>query len=92
MELAAIYLLERRPGEEGPAAIFPESPRRALVRLLEHGVAAGPAEALGLARQRFERLAELVERVAVARLELPSGSGAAGRAHAAIAADLRATR
>lgn len=88
LPLAALYLLERRTASDGPATVSPAPPREALVRLLEHGVAAEPVAALGLAARRFELLGDVVEAVPVRRLDYPSGPRAAARVRRAIDADL----
>jgi hypothetical protein len=87
--LAALYVLERRPAADGAVTLFPYTPREALVRLLEHGVAAAPAAALGLARRRLDLLAAAAEAVPVRRLAFPSGAHTAAQVLAAIERDLR---
>ncbi|HUF78637.1 MAG TPA: hypothetical protein VMR44_06975 [Thermoanaerobaculia bacterium] len=88
LPLAAVYVLRRRPAPGGSVRTTAGGPRDALVRLLEHGVAAAPAAALGLARQRLELLADVVEKVPVRRLSFPSGSDSAPRIRQAILRDL----
>lgn len=93
LPLAAVYVLRRRPEEaaeaaERPVAISECAPREALVRLLEHGVAAQPAAALGLSARRLELLADFVEKVPVRLLEVPSGADSALRIRNAIVPDL----
>ncbi|HUP42886.1 MAG TPA: hypothetical protein VM599_06715 [Thermoanaerobaculia bacterium] len=88
LPLAAVYVLLRRPEAGGPVRTTAGGPRDALVRLLEHGVAAAPAAALGLARQRLELLADVVEKVPVRLLSFPSGSDSAPRIRQAILRDL----
>lgn len=91
LPLAALYLLRRLPGGDDPVALAPCSPREGLVHLVEHGVAAAPAAALGLAEGRLEVLADLAEAVPVRRLEYPSGAEAAGEILAAVERDLAST-
>lgn len=86
--LAAVYVLDRRPASEGPVEPSPCRPREALVRLLEHGVAAAPAAALGLAGERFDVLADLARTIPVRRLSIPSGADSAARALDVIERDL----
>lgn len=88
LPLAAVYVLERRPEAGGPVEVSGFGARDALVRVLEHGVAAGPAAALGLSGRRLERLAELVEALPVRRLGYPSGGGSAERVLEVIRGDL----
>ena len=85
--LAAIYLLARSdgPGEVRSSEL---TPRDALVHLLEHGVATGPAAVLGLSGRRFEVLADLADAVPVRRLEYPSGTDSAEAVLKAIRQDL----
>lgn len=90
--LAALYLLERRPeprsaGEER-LEIRACPPREALVRLIEHSVAAAPAAVLGLSERRLELLAAVVEHVPVRHLRFPSGAGSAEQVRTAILRDL----
>lgn len=77
--LAALYVLRRRPGTAGGVEIAACTPRDALVRLIEHGIAGGPAAALGLSAGRLERLADLAEKVPVRLLSFPSGGETAAR-------------
>jgi hypothetical protein len=84
--LAAFYVLRRRAEPGAGVEISALSPREALVRLLEHGVAAAPASALGLAEARLALLAEIAGRVPVKRLSFPSGTDSAPRVLAAIEA------
>jgi hypothetical protein len=86
--LAAVYVLRRRPEAGGPVRISACGARDALVRLLEHGVAAAPAAALGLSGRRLERLADAAEKVPVRRLGYPSGADSAARIREAILRDL----
>lgn len=88
LPLAAVYSLRREPNAAGEVAISPCRPRDALVQLLEHGVAAAPAAALGLAGRRLELLAGLAEAVPVRRLRFPSGADSAARLLEAIRKDL----
>lgn len=77
LPLAAVYVLRRRSGGDGPVRVAGFEPREALLRLVEHGVAAAPAAALGLAARRLELLADLAETVPVRQLEFPSGTDSA---------------
>jgi hypothetical protein len=86
--LAAVYVLRRRPEAGGPVRISACGARDALVRLLEHGVAAAPAAALGLSGGRLERLADVAERVPVRRLAYPSSADSAAPIRDAIERDL----
>lgn len=93
LPLAAVYLLGRRPavsaeGAQPPVTITELGPRDALVRLLEHGVAAAPAAALGLAGRRFELLADVAEKVPLRLLEYPGSADTAARIKDALARDL----
>ncbi len=91
VRLAGLYFLERRP-EPGSPLISTLAPGEALVRLIEHSVAAAPAEALGLSAGRFKLLGDVAETVPARRLCLPSGFGSAADIRAAILNDLRAIR
>jgi hypothetical protein len=88
--LAAVYVLRRRPEAGGPVRISACGARDALVRLLEHGVAAAPAAALGLSGGRLERLADAAERVPVRLLGYPSSADSAAPIRDAIERDLAA--
>lgn len=86
--LAALYVLERRREAAGPVEVSRYSPREALVRLLEHGIAGSPAAALGLSGRRLELLADLAETVSVRELRFPSGAESAERILNAIESEL----
>jgi len=90
LPLAAVYLIERGPGGDGGGApaIDACTRRDALLRLVEHSLAAAPLAALGLAEERLDRLGRLAARVAVRRLRLPAGADSAQRVREAILADL----
>jgi hypothetical protein len=88
LPLAAVYSLRREPGGEARVEISPCRPRDALVQLLEHGVAAAPAAALGLSGRRLDLLAHLAETVPVRQLRFPSGADSAVRVLDAITTDL----
>ena len=88
LPLAAVYVLARRPEAGGPVEISRCGARDALVRVIEHSVAAAPAAALGLSGRRLERLADLVETTPVRLLGYPSGAGSAARVREAILEDL----
>lgn len=90
--LAALYLLDRRAGADGPPRSTPQDPKQALLRLLEHGVAAAPAAALGLSERRLDRLAEVAESVPIRRLSFPGHTDTAAAILEAITEDLDATR
>lgn len=77
LPLAALFVLHRRAETDGAVRLEDCGPRQALVRLVEHGVAAAPAAALGWAGRRLEALASLVEAVPVRHLHYPSGSDTA---------------
>lgn len=80
LRLAAVYLLDRAAEESGGAPDLPACTRgEALVRLVEHSLAAAPLTALGLAVERLDRLARLAAGVEVRRLRLPAGEDAALR-------------
>jgi hypothetical protein len=82
LTLAAVYLLDRAAEEGGGAQDLdlPACSRgEALVRLVEHSLAAAPLAALGLAGERLDRLARLASGVEVRRLRLPAGEEAAHR-------------
>lgn len=85
--LRAIYLLRRRPETGGSVEISACRPRDALARLIEHGVAVGPAAALGLSARRLRLLADVVEAVPVRVLRYPSGAGTAARIREALDRD-----
>ena len=88
-ELAALYVLERRADPSVPVRLTACGPREALVRLVEHGVAAAPAAALGLAGRRLELLADVAETVPVRRLGFPSGTDSAASILRRIERDLQ---
>lgn len=90
LPLAAVYVLRRDPEEGGEVGISAYGPREALVRLIEHSVAAAPAAALGLSGRRLDLLAELAETVPVRQLRFPSGADSAERILEAIGGDLDA--
>ena len=92
LPLAAVYVLRRRPEAAGAVELSESRPRDALVRLLEHGIAAGPVAALGLSGRRLERLADLVETTPVRLLGYPSGADSAARVREAILEDLGGVR
>lgn len=87
--LALIYVVQRRADTTGAVQTTGCSPREALVRLLENGVASAPVAALGRSEARLELLADLVEDVPVRLLRFPSGAGSGPRIRTAIAADLK---
>ena len=87
--LAALYLLRRRPGTGGGVELSPRSPRQALFRFLEHGVAASPAAALGLEEGRLQTLARLAEAVPLRELSFPSGADSAAAVGDALERDLQ---
>jgi len=87
--LAALYLLERHDRPDDPPRVAPLDPKQALLRLLEHGVAAAPAAALGLSQERLDRLAQVAEAVPMRRLSFPGGTDSAAATLAAIEGDLR---
>ncbi len=91
LELAAIYVLDRRPGPGGTVEITPSSPQQSLLRLIEHSVAGGPASAIGLGPKRLDRLAKVVERVPVRRLGFPSDIDSTRRIRDAIMNDIADT-
>lgn len=84
--LAAVYVLRRRSG--GTVRLVRQGARQALVRLLEHGVAAAPAAVLGLAGRRFELLADVAARVPVRQLAYPGGVDSTARVRQVIEEDL----
>jgi hypothetical protein len=86
--LAALYELRRRADPGGPLRLAPYTPRQALLRLVEHGVAAAPAAALGLARRRLALLADVAEKVPLRRLSFASAGDSAAEILAAIEGDL----
>lgn len=88
LPLAAIYVLRRRPDPQAPVRLSRCRPRETLTRFLEHGVAAAPATALGLAGRRFELLADVAEHVPMRRLTYPSHSDTAERILGALEEDL----
>lgn len=88
LPLAAVYALRREPEAGGEVRISRCGLRDALVRLIEHSVAAAPAAALGLSGRRLELLAGVVERVPVRVLRYPSGTDSAARVLEAVLRDL----
>jgi hypothetical protein len=88
LTLAAVYLLDRA-AESGAAPALSACTRgEALVRLVEHSLAAAPLAALGLAGERLDRLGRLAARVEVRHLRLPAGEDAARRVREALVADV----
>ncbi|HVS62368.1 MAG TPA: hypothetical protein VMT85_02575 [Thermoanaerobaculia bacterium] len=87
-ELRAVYELQRGERGEQPVRLTRRTSREALVRLIAHSLAAGPAGALGLAAERFDRLSSLALAVPVSELRFPSGADSAARVHDAIDKDL----
>jgi len=86
--VGALYLLERHAGAGEPVTTSACHAREALVRLIEHGVAAAAIAALGLSARRLELLAGLVEEVPVRRLAFPSAADSAAGVRDAIRRDL----
>ena len=72
--LARIYLpVLRPPGEPGPVAIEPLSPREALVALLGGSFLPRLAEAMGWSERRLDLLGRLASAVPVRRVVVPHG-------------------
>ena len=88
LELVAVYVLDRKADSDGVVSISRSSPRQSLVRLIEHSVAGGPATALGLAGQRLDILAGIVEKVPLSVLSFPSSDDSALRVREAVLRDL----
>jgi len=86
--LAALYFLHRRAAGPPGLEVARRSPREALVHLIEHGVAAAPAAALGLAPHRLERLAEVAEAVPARHLSFAGGGDSATEILARVHHDL----
>jgi hypothetical protein len=86
--LAAVYVLDRRPEGDGPARLAALPPAEALLRLVEHSLAAAPLAVLGLAAARLDRLARAAARVRVARLAFAAGDAAAREVRNLVLADL----
>ncbi len=86
--LGALYLLRRRREAGGGVELSPQSPRQALFRLVEHGVAASPAAALGLEESRLQTLARVAETVPFRELSFPTGADSAAAVADALERDL----
>lgn len=87
LTLAAVYLLDRAAEESGGAPDLSACTRgEALVRLVEHSLAAAPLAALGLAGERLDRLARLAAGVEVERLQIGAGEDSARRVREALLA------
>jgi hypothetical protein len=86
-ELARIYLPRRVTGDV-PVEIERVPSSEALLALLEHSFLAEQMAGLGLARDRFEPLADVVRRVEIRRLRYPSGFERLPQVVAAVEADL----
>lgn len=86
--LGALYVLQRRPGAEGPVDVSPCRGPDALARLIEHSLAAAPAAALGLSGRRLDLLTDVVEKTPVRLLRFPSSLDSAARVREAILRDL----
>ncbi len=91
LELASIYVLDRRSDDGGRIELTPCSPRQSLIRLIEHSVAGAPASALGLALSRLDRLATVAERVPVRHLSFPGSIDSSQRIHDTVKRDLAGT-
>lgn len=87
--LAAVYVLDRRPAGAGPARLTALPPAEALLRLVEHSLAAAPLAVLGLAAARFDRLARAAARVPVARLAFAAGGATTDEVRDLVLAGLR---
>lgn len=68
--LAALYLIERRPG---PPEILPLPRRQAVIELVRHSFSPYLVEAAGLQPRRLDIFARLVRQVPVRRLCCPDG-------------------
>ena len=89
LQVAAVYVLEASPGEEGGVTIQECTARESLILLLEHSLAGAPLAALGLAAERFERLSRVATRTPVRYLRYPVAGDRWPAAWQAIQADLR---
>lgn len=92
LELAAIYVLDRRPEGGGGVTSTAGTARESLVRLIEHSLAGGPVAALGLSAERFEQLARVAAQVPVRQLQYPTGGNPWRLIGQTISGDLSATR
>lgn len=90
LTLAAVYLLEGREGAGDHVHITGCTARESLVCLIEHSLAGGPLDALGLSAARMTRLSRLATRTPVRRLRLPEGSDRWPLVRKAIVEDLAA--
>jgi hypothetical protein len=68
--LAALYVVERRPG---PPEILPLPKRQAVIELVRHSFSPYLVEAVGLQPRRLDLFARLVRQVPVSRLYCPHG-------------------
>lgn len=68
--LAALYLVERRPG---PPEILPLTRRQALIELVRHSFSPYLVEAAGLQPRRLDLFSRLVRQVPIQRLLCPAG-------------------
>lgn len=91
-ELAAVYVLERRAAGDGGVSSARCTAREALVHLIEHSLAGGPAAALDLSAIRLDRLARVAARVPVRRLRYPAGADSWRLVRKAVSQDLAADR
>jgi hypothetical protein len=87
VDLTRIYLPRRVIGD-APVKIERVPSNEALLALLEHSFLAEQMAGLGIARHRFEPLADVVRTVTVRRLRFPSGFDRLPDVVAAVEADL----
>ncbi len=90
LELAAVYVLERRPEDSGEVTSTACTARESLVLLIEHSLAGGPVAAMGLSAQRLEQFARAAARTPVRVLRYPTGGDSWRLIKQAILSDLAA--
>lgn len=90
LPLASIYIPERYHAVEGGVeiSILPVSPRESVLALLACSFDAGLVEAAGMAAQRLDAFARLVNFAAVRRLRYPDGYPSLSTVCEAVLADL----
>lgn len=88
LKLAMVLVLDRQPPQAAAVSISECSARESLVHLLQHGVAAAPAAALGLSALRLDQLWRLSEQTKVRILRYPGDTDCWGRIRALIGREM----